>query len=89
MAEIITTISTLIVCATLFKTIKRLRNRRKEIKRYERMLDDNGIHYIPSTMWRRKKGWRNIFKKLKRKNCKIDEVSILQEDEITNWEIYD
>jgi len=66
---------------------RRMMRRRAEINRLEKLLDDNGIHFEPSTMYRRKKGWRNIFKIRMRKKCKIDEISLLENEgsEVEDW----
>ena len=74
---------------SMIYALNRERKRRREIIRMEKILDNNGIHYQPSTMYRAKKGWKNMFKFGKKRNhCKVDEVQIVGEENIVNWEEY-
>ena len=47
-------VSPIILAVAIIMTARRLRKRRKEIKRMEQMLDQQGIAYQPSSMYRRK-----------------------------------
>ena len=70
----------------LIRKHKNKKKRTEEITRLEKILDDNGIHYEPSSMYRCRNGWKNYFKWKKRKYCKTEEIRILGEENIVNWE---
>lgn len=64
----------------LFIVTRILYERRKEICRFEKLLDENEIHYKPSTMYRAPKDWKKKLKqmsKCKRTKCKVDELSMV------------
>ena len=63
-----------LVLAIVFVILSsRLNKRRKEICDFERILDNNGIDFQPSSMYRSHKGWKNklkyMFSRVTRKKC--------------------